>query len=350
VDGVFYQEHNTGIARVWTSLLEEWVRSGFAEHLVLLDRDGSAPRIPGVRRRTVARHSYDRLAQDREILQLACDEERASVFVSTYYSRPLATPSMMMIYDMIPEVFGVDLRAPEWQEKSDCINHAHRFVAISRNTARDLSDIYPAIDPRRITVAHCGVARLFRPASAGEVEEFKHRRGIAKPYFLLVGGRGGGYKNVRAFFRAFAMLEDRHRFAVLWVGGTHALDEEERALSAGGELHLLRLDDAELRLAYGGAVALAFPSAYEGFGMPVAEAMACGCPVVTTSSASLPEVTGGAALTVAPTDVEALAEALKRVQRPDARAELVQRGLERARRFSWAQMAGAVADVLGEFA
>lgn len=347
VDGVFFQDHDSGIARVWSSLLEEWVRSGFAEHLVLLDRAGSAPQIAGVQRRLVARHSYDRLTEDREMLQLACDAEQATVFVSTYYSRALTTPCVMMAYDMIPEVFGVDLRTPEWREKADCIANARRYVAISGSTARDLSDLYPAIDPLRITVAHCGVAPLFRPCEAGEIEDFRRRYAIANPYFLLVGGRRG-YKNARTFFRAFSMLPERMRRAVVWVGGEHALDAEEQALCAGSEVHLLRLDDRELRLAYGAAVALAFPSAYEGFGMPVAEAMACGCPVITTSSASLPEVAGDAAIMIAPTDVEALAHALERIQDPEVRGGLVRRGLAQAQRFSWARMAEAVASVLRE--
>jgi glycosyltransferase involved in cell wall biosynthesis len=145
------------------------------------------------------------------------------------------------------------------------------------------------------------------------------------------------------------MLPDRARRAVVWVGGEQALDAEEQALCAGSEVRLVRLNDEELRLAYGGAVALVFPSAYEGFGMPVAEAMACGCPVVTTWSASLPEVAGGAALMVAPTDVEALSEALIRVQDPDMRRNLAERGLARARQFSWGRMAQAVADALCEF-
>ena len=348
VDGVFFQDHNTGIARVWSSLLEEWVRSGFAEHLVLLDREGSAPQIAGIRRRVVARHDYGRLAQDRDMLQLACDVEKATVFVSSYYSRPVSTPCVMLAYDMIPEVFGVDLRAPEWREKADCIANARRFVAISRSTASDLAALYPAIDPGRVTVAYCGVAPLFRPCSVEEIESFRRRHRIEKPYFLLVGGRGGGYKNARAFFRALALLPDRQRLAVVWVGGAHALDAEEQAVCAGTEVHLLRVDDEELRLAYGAAVALAYPSAYEGFGMPVAEAMACGCPVITTSSASLPEVTGGAAITVAPTDVEELAGALQRVQHSALRNDLAARGIAQARQFSWARMAEAVASVLSE--
>ena len=282
------------------------------------------------------------------MLQQACDAERATVFVSTYYSRPLSTPSVMLAYDMIPEVFGVDLRVPEWLEKTDCILNASRFVAISGSTARDLSDLYSAIDRARITVAHCGVASVFRPCEAAQTEDFRRRHAIRNPFYLLVGGRRG-YKNARTFFRAFAMLPDRSQRAVVWVGGEQALDDEEQALCAGSEVHLLRLDDEELRLAYGAAVALAFPSAYEGFGMPVAEAMACGCPVVTTMSASLPEVAGDAALSVPATDVEALAEALTRVQHPSVREHLIRSGLAQAKQFSWTHMAEVVASVLSDF-
>jgi glycosyltransferase involved in cell wall biosynthesis len=254
----------------------------------------------------------------------------------------------MLAYDMIPEVFGVDLRAPEWREKTECILNASRFVAISGSTARDLSDLYPAIDPARITVAHCGVAPVFRPCDPAEIENFRRRHAIRNPYYLLVGGRRG-YKNARAFFLAYAMLPERNRYAVVWVGGEQALDAEEKALCAGGEVHLLRLDDENLRFAYGAAIALVFPSAYEGFGMPVAEAMACGCPVVTTASASLPGVAGDAAILVTPTDIEELADALQRVQLQDVRDELVRRGLVQARRYSWTRMAEAMASVLSEF-
>jgi glycosyltransferase involved in cell wall biosynthesis len=297
----------------------------------------------------VPRHDYGRLEEDRAMLQRVCDEERAGVFASTYYSSPLTTPSVMMAYDMIPEVFGNDLGIPMWREKQACIRQARRFVAISASTARDLCCFYPEVAPERVAVAHCGISRLFRPAPAAEVEVFRRRYGIGRPYFLLVGSRAT-YKNAQAFLRAFAAFRDRARFAVVCVGGEERLEPELAALKEGSERHLLRLEDDELRLAYAGAVALAYPSVYEGFGMPVAEAMACGCPVITTRTASLPEVAGDAALYVQPTDVAGLAAALDRIQEPGTRSALIAAGLERARMFSWTRMAQTVAQALGETA
>lgn len=347
LDGVFFQDFNTGISRVWQSLLQEWVASGFAERIVLLDRQDTAPRIPGVRRRVVPRHAYDRLDEDRAMLQRVCEEEKSTVFASTYYSSPLHTPSVMTAYDMIPEVFGSDLRIPMWREKDACIRQARRYVAISENTARDLCNCYPEIDRARVTVAHCGVSRLFRPAATAEVEEFKRRHKIARPYFLLVGTRLA-YKNAEAFVRAFARFRERDRFALVCVGGEKDLSPELAALREGSERHVLELDDEELRLAYCGAVALAYPSTYEGFGMPVLEAMASGCPVITTPLASLPEVAGEAALYVKPMDEAGLENAMRRLLEPALRDSLAAKGLEQARKFSWTRMAGIVAHVLTE--
>jgi protein O-GlcNAc transferase len=349
VDGVFFQNSNTGIARVWRSVLREWSASGFAERVLLLDRDGSAPDIPGVRRRAVPRHAYERPAEERALLQRVCDEEQAAAFISTYFTSPLATPSVALVNDMIPELFGTDLRRAEWREKDVCIRGAARLVTISTNTASDLCAFYPQIEARRVTVAHCGVDPLFHPATEAELAGFRGKHGIRKPYFLLVGSRVS-YKNGDAFFRAFARNADRRRYAVVCVGGERDLESAQREACAGSELHMIQLDDDALRLAYGGAIALVYPSVYEGFGLPVVEAMASACPVITTSRGSLGEVAGDAAFCVEPMKVGEIAAALEAIQEPELRQTLIAAGLAQARKFSWAAMAQSLAKVLSEVA
>ena len=345
VDGVFFQLYQTGIARVWRSLLEEWVENGFAKHVVVLDRAGTAPNISGISYYSVPPYEYGRTDADRKMLQRVCDEEGADLFVSTYYTTPLSTPSVFMTYDMIPEIVGADLSIPMWREKHDGIQHASAYIAISDNTAHDLVKFYPYISLESIVIAHCGVNKSFLTASLGEINSFSSKYGISKPYFVLVGA-GSGYKNIILFFKAFAQLCSKNGFDIVCTGSGSLLEAEFRAYTSGSVVHMLQLSDEELKAAYSGAVALVYPSKYEGFGLPVLEALACGCPVITCPNASIPEVAGEAALYVKDDDVDALANALCDVQKPEVRNSLVTVGLEQAKKFSWSKMAKTVSSAL----
>jgi len=345
VDGVFFQLFKTGIYRVWNSLLEEWAKNGFAKQIVVIDRNGTAPKIPGIWYRTAPAYDYGNTEADREMLQQVCDEEGADLFISTYYTTPLSTPSVFMAYDMIPEVLQANLNEPMWKEKHHAIRHASGYISISENTARDLTRFFPEIALESVTVAHCGVDSLFSPASQEDINSFKTKYGISKPYFLSVGG-GADYKNAILFFQAFSQLASKQGFEIVCTGTGVLLEGELRNYTLGSVVHKLQLSDEELRLAYSGAVALIYPSKYEGFGMPVLEAMSCGCPVITCPNASIPEVAGEAALYVNDQDVEGLTDALCEVQKPKIRNSLIAAGLQRAQKFSWLKMAQTMSAAL----
>ncbi len=352
IDGVFFQRYKTGIARVWRTLLSEWAGTTFANHIVVLDRAKTAPQIPGIRYHLIPAHDYNHLEDDRALLQELCDEEGADLFISTYYSYPLSTPSVLMVHDMIPEVAAThDPRArdtldePMWQEKHAAISRASAFIAVSENTAYDLVTFFPDIDPTQVTIAKEGVAAVFQPASPPDIATFKQKYGIHKPYFLTVGS-SVGYKNTILFYQAIAQLVSHEGFDIVAVGAGGALEDEFRAYTKGITVHTLRLSDEELAIAYSGAIALVYPSKYEGFGLPIVEAMACGCPVVTCANGSIPEVAGDAALYVSDTNVMEMVDALCEVQKPHVRGSLIAAGLERARSYSWTDMATAVAAAL----
>lgn len=345
IDGVFFQLYSTGIARVWKSLLEEWAKNGFAKHIVVLDRAGTAPKISGIWYRNVPLYDYGSTDADREMLQQVCDEEGADLFISTYYTTPLSTPSVFMAYDMIPEVLGANFNEPMWQEKHYGIRHASAYISISENTARDLIEFFPDISSELVTVAHCGISSIFSPARQEDINGFKTKYAISKPYFISVGG-GSDYKNIKLFFQAFGQLASKQGFEIVCTGSGVLLESELRAYTSGCVVHKLQLDDEELRLAYAGAVALVYPSKYEGFGLPILEAIACGCPVITCPNSSLPEVAGEAALYVNDRDVEGLADALCEVQKPKVRNSLIAAGLEQAKKFSWSKMATTVSSAL----
>ncbi|MEG4278967.1 FkbM family methyltransferase [Microcoleus sp. MON1_C1] len=348
IDGVFFQHNNTGIARVWKSLWQEWANTNFAQHIILLDRKGTAPKIPGLRYRTIPLYDYGNTDRDRAMLQQICNEEKADLFISTYYTTPLSTPSVFMAYDMIPELMGQNIGHPEWREKHCGIRHASAYITISENTARDLIKVFPQISSNSIAVAHCGIDANFSPADREEVSGFKSKYSITKPYFLLVGERVGwhGYKNGILFFKAFSQLANKFDFDIVCAGGKPVLEPELKLYCSGNTVHTLQLSDSELRAAYSGASVLVYPSKYEGFGLPVLEAMACGCPVITCPNGSIPEVAGQAAVYVNGDDVIGLVNALQEIQQPAVRNSLIAAGLEQAKKFSWSKMAATVSSLL----
>ncbi len=347
IDGVFFQLYRTGIARVWNSLLEKWAENSFGNHIIVLDRAGTASKIAGIRYLTIPAYNYGTTDADREMLQQVCDEEGADLFISTYYTTPLSTPSVFMAYDMVPEVMEWDLNRSLWQHKHHAIRSASSLIAISENTANDLVRFFTEISRDSVKVAYCGVDPIFHPANPQEIDDFKDKYRIAKPYFLVVGLRSG-YKNAMLFFQSFAKLENKDSFAIVCVGGGEELEDELVPYVSEKNIYLLpHIEDKDLRLAYAAAVALVYPSKYEGFGLPILEAMACGCPVITCPVASIPEVAGDAALYVNH-DVDEMAIALSDIQNQDVRQSLIAAGFEQARKFSWSQMAKTVSSVLIE--
>lgn len=337
IDLIFFQYHRTGIARLWESLFNCWEHTPFAKQLLLLDREGTAPHYKNIRSVTIPRHRYGARSQDITILQQACDAHNAATFLSTYYTRPASTPSTMVVYDMIPEALAMDLTDPMWLEKADAIAHAQNFIAISQSTQVDLSRFY-GIAPERITVAHCGVDQRFQPGTAQEVQEFRNRFAISRPYLLFVGSRGG-YKNTQLLFSAFQYLPQPHDLEILFTGGHTTLEPHLQKLSHGVPHRICQLSDEDLVLAYSGAVALIYPSYYEGFGLPLLEAMACGCPVITTRTSSIPEVAQGHAIYIPPNSPQALSKAICEIRDPARRQLLIAGGRQHARGFRWELMA-----------
>ena len=349
VDGVFFQHFlKSGIARVWQSYLREWLKTGFAERIVFLDRGGAGPRLPGLPTRSIPPWRGDLTAQDSLRLQRICDEERAALFVSTYYTTPIATPSVMLVHDLIPERLGLDMSDPVWEEKRLAIEHASAYACISENTRRDLLELEPAASGKRADVVPHGVDEHFSVAPETDVAAFRAEHGLDRPYFLVVGERRGvgGYKNVRLVFRALRAWPEADAHELVCVGGAADIEPDLVRIAPRMRVRRLALSDEELRLAYAGAVALLFPSRYEGFGLPVAEAMACGCPVITTPRSSLPEVAGDAAIYVDPADPRSLQEAFATVREPSRRAAMIAAGARRAAALNWAEAASAFASAL----
>lgn len=350
LDGVFFQHNQvSGIARVWRRLLEEWRASGFAQHVLVLDRAGTAPRMEGVRCRSIPAWDEHQTGADSIMLQGICDDVGAELFISSYYTAPITTPSVFVAHDFIPEVLESCGEEQIWREKRYALSHACQIVCVSESTRSDLARLFPHLSAGVDVIANA-VADDFAPASPADVSAVREKLGLERPYFLLVGERMGygGYKNTAQFFRAFQKWERRDGFEILCVGGAPAIEPEIRTLTKGVKIQRVALSDPDLCTAYTGAAALIYPSLCEGFGLPVLEAMASACPVVTTRESSLGEVAGEAALFVDPRDDASMLSALSLVVEGQQRERLIALGLKRARQFSWRASAARYEAVLGE--
>jgi glycosyltransferase involved in cell wall biosynthesis len=228
------------------------------------------------------------------------------------------------------------------------LDDAARLLVPSGATGRDLIDLY-GVDPERVDVVHHGVdADAFRPAPDRAVAEVRRRFGIAGPYLFFVGGIEPR-KNLAGLVRAFAGLGEGVSLVIAggpvrWFPKAAAdLESQIAALPSPIRERVVRtgyVSDADRLALLTGATAFVYPSRYEGFGMPVLEAMACGVPVLTSDVSSLPEVAGDAALLVDPDDTEGLAAAMREVlDDVDLAERLSASGLVRAAEFTWMRTA-----------
>ncbi len=215
------------------------------------------------------------------------------------------------------------------------------ILTVSEATAADLVEMY-GVDPARIRVVPPGIAPAPRVAAA---PSRLRRLGVEKPFVLHV-GRVEARKNQEAAAAAVARVRG---LRLVCAGPVVDVEAAERLRRQGATV-LGRVDQSDLEQLFRSAEALVFPSLYEGFGFPIAEAMARGLPVVTVRSSSLPEVGGDAALYASsPRDVAGLADAIESVVEDAAlRKRLVAAGRRQAARFSWDATAGGVLEVIRE--
>ena len=254
--------------------------------------------------------------------------EGSGLFHSSYYrsSRSGKFLNITTVYDFTYERY---MKAPSrwlhsWQ-KFKSIRNSDAVLCISESTKSDLCEYMPDISE----------SRVFVTPLAGH-EAFRSDTSIAVPddYVVFVGSRVS-YKNFSLLVHALGRLRGMR----LWVAGGGPFSEAELALLDRvlperyfhqGNVTIERLKDV-----YNHAVCLVYPSAYEGFGIPVLEAMAAGCPVIALKSSSIPEVAGDSAILLESADQSCLADAIQRISQSDVRRNLIAKGFQRAQLFSW---------------
>lgn len=260
------------------------------------------------------------------------------VFISTYYApAPKGVKSIAVVYDFIHEAYAaLGAYHPDAIAKRSAIQCADKVIAISQAVAQDCE---------RITGKSAVVAYLatdLKRAQLPQVQDFEARYKLDKPYVVMV-GRRDLYKNARALYQAWALWQQD--VTLLAIGGE--LDTpDDVAFARRFDWRRVDLNDNDLCAAYSGALALVYPSLIEGFGLPVLEAMACGCPVVAGMVSGVREVAGDAIIACDPFRPLTIAQALTTAVMPETRMTRILKGYAQSKRFNWQQTADTIAEVI----
>lgn len=228
----------------------------------------------------------------------------------------------------------------QWYKRA--IERSDMIISSSQATKDDMMKYYDVADDK-VRVVHLAPGEHFRPVTDDAVRERCLKKyGLSTPYILALGGPHPR-KNLKGLFRAYALAKNELQsdHTLVFFGGTadlaeHYREDIERERLAGAVQFVYPVPDEDLPVIYSMADLFVYPSLYEGFGIPIVEAMSCGTPVITSNVSSMPEVAGGAALIVEPGEPDDIAaKIVEALGNPELLNTLRRKGLERAKDFSW---------------
>ncbi len=307
-------------------------------------------RAPGWTRRPLLRILWEQAWLPTVVRRFKAHLLHGLAFVTPVWNASI--PHVVTVHDLSFVRFPETL--PAWKARylrwftRRSLKQAARIIAVSHSTRRDILQ-WLNLRPERVVAVHNGVESRFRPLPAEKVATWRARRGLPERFVLYLGTLQPR-KNLETLVRAFARWRQR--------GGPYTRDVVLVLAGARGWFyeHLFRLvkdlgldryvlfpgyvPAEDLPWWYNAATVFAYPSLFEGFGLPVLEAMACGTPVLVANTSSLPEIVGDAGCLLPPQDVDAWANALHDVMTlPEKRREMAEQGLARAGMFSWERTA-----------
>jgi mannosyltransferase len=254
-----------------------------------------------------------------------------SIFHSSYlrWTKQKDVANIITIHDLAPEqglISGKGKRIRQWQQRK-ALEHADGVICVSETIRKDVLDYYHFLLPEKVIAIHHGVSEAFTPMPIKQQEH---------PYILFVGHRSG-YKNFNLAVEIVAAMPD---IKFVTVGGKHLSNQEQTLLDnklSNRYTFKSVVEISELNRLYNNAFCLLYPSSYEGFGLPIIEAMKVGCPVVTTNKSAIPEVAGNGALLIDDFEVSSFIRALESLYDKTQKQALIERGKIQASKYSWAK-------------
>lgn len=282
------------------------------------------------------------------------NRENADLYHSLYYIMPYycGVPIVLTIYDLIPfffpDYFSFKTRLLYRLCSSWAVKKSRHIIAISRSTKNDLVARY-RLPPEKVTVIHLAADQSFYPRKKSEIDRVLQGLGLPERYILYVGSNKP-HKNLKRLVRAWERLPSPKPALViagLWDSRFQEIRKYVESNKLQNSVYFAgEVDDELLPALYSGATMFVFATEYEGFGLPLLEAMACGTPVITSNVSSMPEIAGDAALLVNPSNIDELSSALQTVlEDEELRSKHQALGVKRARHFSWEKCALETIDV-----
>ena len=364
INALAYKQNSSGIGVMIRELFGSYARMTRRCCQVLLPQDGpefyggidtEVIRIPYQHKQGMKRMFFQTFQMGKQYCQdvalLTTDSKVPFLLPHSCTLIPLITD--LAVFRM-PEVYQAS-RVLWWRLQYQYLRRrADFFLCISEFTKGEMTEIL-GIPSEKIRVVPCAASERLAPVTDPVVlHEVRQRYHLPEHYILFV-GNNNPRKNLGRIIRAFDQAKKRggipHHLVIAGEQGWK-FDPEEilRMIQHREAVHFIGfVPDADMPALYSAAALFSFPTLYEGFGIPVLEAQLCGTPVLSSNSSSLPEVGGAGCIYVDPTEEEDICNGMLRVlQDPALSAELIQKGLENARRFSWEDSAQRLHQIIEE--
>ena len=335
-DNIIYSLQNVGgISNYWTELVKriskkksttfyEWKNYNIHRKKINLRTIKESQITPKILRY----FSFQKILPTKSIFH--------SSYLRTTFQKDIV--NITTIHDFTYEHFekGISQIVHSWQKKL-AIENSDGIICVSDNTKKDLFKFFPNIKKEKVATIYNGVGKIFFPIKdwKNKIKDNKLKKIYDKKIILFVGNRKKLYKN---FFVTVDTVSSLNNFILVSVGGDKITQIEQNYINQkipGRFHHFSKVRPHKLNKIYNISFCLLYPSLYEGFGLPIVEAMKAGCPVISTKKSSIKEIADGAAILVDKPNKESFVNAIKSVSNKRLRRKLINCGLSRAKKFDW---------------